>query len=194
MKKLFLLILITFELESAIIYRFRSLKCSSSEKTVKFLFCYVKTYNKNFFTINVSVNKTRILGHDFFTSLIIEKLVGSDKYEEKIRLENVQWCKVNENTKNNPFLSMILDMFVKTSLKTFLVDYCEKIAVVTAHNISLTDSVVVRYFTNVPNINYNLNIFVFNTVASLQVDTVFPVLDMTITIRMFSTYHIMQTS
>lgn len=51
------------------IHRFRSCGCKSSEKSLKMLKCYVKTYGKKLSTLNGSIEKIRKLGDDFMVKI-----------------------------------------------------------------------------------------------------------------------------
>lgn len=139
----FFILLICFEIECVVIYRFRTAKCSSSEKSIQFNFCYVKTYQKKLFTLNVSVNKTRIFGEDFVVNYRLEKMSASGKYEEKFHFDDIQWCSVVENAKKTPFLGTLINSLSST-VKEFIFDVCGKLGEVKAQNISVSNTIIAK--------------------------------------------------
>lgn len=135
-----LILILFYEIDSTIsIYRFKSISCNSSGKTFKFLFCYVKTYEKKTFTVNVALNKTRVLNDDYLVNFAFEKLT-SGKFEKKIGLDKVQWCRILENARVSPFLFQIIESLSTTAFKTYFLNFCHLIGVVKSENISLTNT------------------------------------------------------
>lgn len=41
------------------IYRFKQIQCAASGKSVKFLFCYPRTYDRKIFTLNIGIELLR---------------------------------------------------------------------------------------------------------------------------------------
>jgi hypothetical protein len=142
----FLVILLTLTEPSSLttFYRFKSVKCSTSGKSFNILFCYVKTYSKKFFTLNLAINKSRIFEDDMLATLKIEKRGSSGQFEVKMKFEDLEWCKISNVAQSAGFLSVIVQSLQKSSFSAFILGFCEKLGEVKAENISFTDSLVLK--------------------------------------------------
>lgn len=60
-KNLFILITLVRISQSEFIYRFTQIHCTSTGKSVKFLFCYPKTYDRKVFTVNIGIDVLRAM-------------------------------------------------------------------------------------------------------------------------------------
>lgn len=118
------------EFKFDVIVRFRTFNCFSSGKTIDFISCYIKSFDRGrISTINAIFNKTRKVGDDFLVDIVFYKARdqggGEIVYDELFKLEKIEFCKVLDKT-NKRNEDVLLKNALKISSLSFLTQICDK--------------------------------------------------------------------
>lgn len=92
---LFILVRIS---QQEFIYRFTHIQCSSTGKSVKFLFCYPRTYDRKVFTVNIGIKilrpmdsmKVNFFDFDFFAFFKLFSTIFCNSWTSQLRRKTRQ--------------------------------------------------------------------------------------------------------
>lgn len=142
---------------AATFFQFRNIQCKSSGKSVNVSFCYVKTYARTRFTVNIEIVSKRVLNMAKANYLLTkENSMGS--FDNVIKLESIEICKAFQSTQNHDFLKFLMDIIKRTSIGKIM-EACDKIGVYRAINISIAESPLIQIM---PIGNYKTTVDIFD--------------------------------
>lgn len=183
---LFLLIFTVHLTNQATIIRFRTVHCESSGKSLKVIFCFIKTFSRKIFTLNIGLEAVRnmtsiMVNFDLFilfssvNSLLgkfhlffkFDALIYRDSgksFQRILNFENIDWCKIYNTAKEIQFFKLFLDdLVMRTSAAVFL-EICNKVGDFKAHNISVSN---LPFFGPFPNGDYFISFKAYNDIDDL---------------------------
>lgn len=134
--------------------RFRAIECKSTDNsTAYFTKCYVKSYSRNFQSLNFGIQTLKNLS-SIFVHILTSYRYGNI-YREVIDTKLINWCQMMDGVDQNLFFKLILDSIRDSAPGIF--HKCPYGGLFEFYNITVTDEVV-KKVSIFPDGQYRYNI------------------------------------